>query len=232
MNAARLSVKNVTKRFAAHQALDGLSLDIATGDALVIVGPSGCGKTTLLRLIAGLDVPDIGEIWMGGAQVSGPSRSLVAPHRRSVGFVFQDLALWPHLTVRRHLDFVLESARTAKTARPQRVSEALAIVRIESLADRYPHQLSGGEQQRLALARALVGEPAVVLLDEPLSSLDAELRTILRAELGDLHRTLGLTMVYVTHDMEDAAVLADRVVEMRAGRILSITPNEAKKGRT
>jgi ABC-type Fe3+/spermidine/putrescine transport system ATPase subunit len=230
VKAARLSLKKVMKRFTAVSAVDDVSLDIAVGDSLVIVGPSGCGKTTLLRLIAGLEVPDGGEIWMSGAQVSGPSRTLVPPHRRNVGFVFQDLALWPHLTVRRHLEFVLESVGVPRTVRPQKVSETLTIVRIESLADRYPHQLSGGEQQRVALARAVVGAPSLILLDEPLSSLDPELRSILRAELSELQRALGLTMVYVTHDAEDAAVLADRIVEMRGGQILSITSNETKRG--
>jgi ABC-type Fe3+/spermidine/putrescine transport system ATPase subunit len=226
-----LSIANVTKRFRSHQALDGVSLDVAAGEGVVILGPSGCGKTTLLRLIAGLEVPDAGEIWMSGAQVSGPYRNLVPPHERGVGFVFQDLALWPHLTVQRNLDFVLESANTPEASRAPRVHEALTLVRIQQLSNRYPHELSGGEQQRVALARALVGHPRVFLLDEPLSSLDPDLRATLRDELARLQRALSVTMVYVTHDPEDVAVLADFVVEMRAGRIVSISKNPNKEER-
>ena len=231
MSTAHLSIANVTKQFASHQALNDVSLEIAAGEGVVVLGPSGCGKTTLLRLIAGLEVPDAGEIWMSGAQVSGPHRSLVPPHERGIGFVFQDLALWPHLTVQRNLDFVLESAKTPRASRTPRVHELLTLVRIQHLFNRYPHELSGGEQQRVALARALVGQPRVLLLDEPLSSLDPELRAALRGELARLQRALRVTMVYVTHDPEDAAVLADRVVEMRAGRIVSSSKSsKAERG--
>ena len=223
MSAPQLAVANVTKKFGAHHALDGVSLDVSAGEGVVIVGPSGCGKTTLLRLIAGLDVPDSGEIWMSGSRVSTQHRSIVPPHERGIGFVFQDLALWPHLTVQGNLHFVLESAKVPRASRGPRVHEVLSLVRIQHLSTRYPHELSGGEQQRVALARALVGQPRVLLLDEPLSSLDAELRATLRSELARLHRTLCLTMMYVTHDMEDTAALADRVIEMRAGHVVSIT---------
>ena len=155
--------------------------------------------------------------------VAEPGRTLVPPHRRGIGFVFQDLALWPHLTVGQNLDFVLGSVRVPRPQRPPRAQQALSLVRIGHLAGRFPHQLSGGEQQRAALARALVGLPRVLLLDEPFSSLDPELRATLRAELRQLQRELQVTMVYVTHDREDAAALADRVVAMRAGRVTSIT---------
>jgi ABC-type sugar transport system ATPase subunit len=231
VSTPHLSIANVTKRFGSHQALDGVSLDVAASEGVVILGPSGCGKTTLLRLIAGLEVPDAGEIWISGAQVSGPYRSLVPPHERGIGFVFQDLALWPHLTVQRNLDFVLESAKTPGASRAPRVHEVLTLVRIQQLSNRYPHELSGGEQQRVALARALVGHPRVFLLDEPLSSLDPDLRATLRDELARLQRALSVTMVYVTHDPEDVAVLADRVVEMRAGRIVSISKSQNKEER-
>ena len=223
MSTPQLAIANVSKRFGAHQALDGVSLDVAAGEGVVIVGPSGCGKTTLLRLIAGLDVPDSGEIWMSGTQVSVQQRCIVPPHERGIGFVFQDLALWPHLTVQGNLHFVLESAKTPRASRGPRVHEVLSLVRVQHLSTRYPNELSGGEQQRVALARALVGQPCVLLLDEPLSSLDPELRATLRDELSRLHRTLGLTMVYVTHYIEDAAALADRVIEVRAGHIVSIS---------
>ena len=231
MSTTHLSISNVTKRFGAHHALNGVSLEVAAGEAVVILGPSGCGKTTLLRLIAGLEVPDSGEIWMSGVQVSGARRSMVAPYKRGIGFVFQDLALWPHLTVQRNLSFVLESEHTPRTTQVARVHEVLTLVRIEELSGRYPHELSGGEQQRVALARALVGQPRVLLLDEPLSSLDPELHATLRGELARLQRALCLTMVYVTHDREDATVLANRVVEMRAGRIVSIGDMQASEDR-
>jgi ABC-type Fe3+/spermidine/putrescine transport system ATPase subunit len=222
-----LSVRDISKRFGSHQAVDGVSLEVSPGACLVILGPSGCGKTTLLRVIAGLETPDTGEIWLGSVRVTDAGRSLVAPHERRIGFVFQDLALWPHLSVRQHLEFVLQAQRVAPAARAARVAEALGVVRIDPLVDRYPHQLSGGEQQRVALARSLVGEPRILLLDEPLSSLDPELRSMLRQELVRLQHTLQLTTIYVTHDREDASVLADSIAEMRAGTIASIS--EAKR---
>jgi len=225
-----LSLMNVTKRFASHQAVDSVSLEVAAGEAIVILGPSGCGKTTLLRLIAGLEVPDSGEIWLAGAQAAGPGRNIMPAHERGIGFVFQDLALWPHLTVQRNLNFVLESVKMPRADRAARVLEVLKLVRIDQLAGRYPHELSGGEQQRVALARALVGQPRVLLLDEPFSSLDPELRDALRSELARLQRTLQVTTVYVTHDQGDAAILADRVIEMRAGRIVMINDTTKEQG--
>ena len=221
MTAPAVSVRNITKRFASHQALDSVTLELAPEESVVILGSSGCGKTTLLRLIAGLEIPDSGEIWLGDVQVAGPGRSLLPPYRRQIGFVFQDLALWPHLTVAGNLQFVLDALRVPRAERSRRIDEALKLVRIDGFAARYPHELSGGEQQRVALARALIGRPRLLLLDEPLSSMDADLRAAMRTELARIQRTLELTTVYVTHDREDAAVLADRVIEMRAGRIVT-----------
>jgi iron(III) transport system ATP-binding protein len=225
VTVAAITLTDVTKRFASHVALDSVSLEVPPGTAAVVVGPSGCGKTTMLRIIAGLDMPDSGQVALDGATVSAAARLDVPPHRRKLGFVFQDLALWPHLTVRQNLEFVLGSMALSRPERHRRAQDALALVRIQELARRYPHQLSGGEQQRVALARAIVREPRVLLLDEPLSSLAPELRAELRSELARLHRALGLTTVYVTHDRQDAAVLADCVVEMRAGRILAVHRN-------
>ena len=225
MTAPAISVRNITKRFASHQALDSVTLEIAPKESVVILGSSGCGKTTLLRLIAGLEIPDSGEIWLGDVQVAGPGRSLLPPYRRQIGFVFQDLALWPHLTVAGNLQFVLDALRVPRAERSRRIDEALKLVRIDGFAARYPHELSGGEQQRVALARALIGSPRLLLLDEPLSSMDAELRAAMRTELARIQRTLELTTVYVTHDREDAAVLADRVIEIRAGRIVTAAAN-------
>jgi ABC-type Fe3+/spermidine/putrescine transport system ATPase subunit len=229
VNSSLLSLTNVAKRFASHQAVDSLSLEVIAGDAIVILGPSGCGKTTLLRLMAGLEVPDSGEIWLAGAQAAGGGRSMMPAHERGIGFVFQDLALWPHLTVQRNLNFVLESVKMPRADRAARALETLKLVRIEQLSSRYPHQLSGGEQQRVALARALVGHPRVLLLDEPFSSLDPDLRDALRSELARLQRTLQVTTVYVTHDQGDAAILADRVIEMRAGRIVAVNDTKRKE---
>ena len=230
MSRGHLSIRNVSKHFRAQRAVDCVSLEVESGECAVIVGPSGCGKTTLLRLIAGLEVPDTGEVWLAGRQVTAPHRMLEPPHERKVGFVFQDLALWPHLTVEQSLDFVLQSAATPKSERASRQREALRLLRIEALGRRYPHELSGGEQQRAALARALVGQPHVLLMDEPLSSLDAELRSTLRRELLTMQRASRVTAVYVTHDREDAAVLGDCVIEMRAGRIVSITMKPKEEG--
>jgi iron(III) transport system ATP-binding protein len=223
VTGAAVALRNVTKRFASHRALDDVTLTVASRESVVILGPSGCGKTTLLRLIAGLNVPDRGEIWLRDVQAASAGRSLVAPYRREIGFVFQDLALWPHLTVAGNLQFVLDALKVPRAEQSRRINDALKLVQIDRFAARHPHELSGGEQQRVALARAVVGSPRLLLLDEPLSSLDAELRAAMRSELARLQRTLALTTVYVTHDREDAAVLADRVIEMRAGRIVVVT---------
>jgi len=221
MSDAAVRIVGVTKRYGAHAVVDDVSLDVAARESIVLVGPSGCGKTTLLRLIAGLDVPDAGEIWLDGRLVARGGRSLVPPHQRGLGFVFQDLALWPHLTVRGSLSFVLDSVGVAKSEWNERIDRVLTLVRIAALADRYPHQLSGGEQQRAAVARALASEPRLVLLDEPFSSLDSDLRHELRGELRGLQRALGLTTMYVSHDLGDAHELADRVVAMDRGARLT-----------
>lgn len=218
MTAPFLRLIGVSKTFRGRDAVNDVSLDVAAGESIVVLGPSGCGKTTLLRTIAGLAKPDAGEVWLDGRLVSGAS-TFVPPHERRLGFVFQDLALWPHLTVRQQLEFVTRAAGVPRDERQARAERLLRLVHVESFAARYPHELSGGEQQRVALARALVGEPRLMLLDEPLSSLDPDLRTTLRRELRTLQRELTLTTIYVTHDREDAVVLGDRVVRMRAGRI-------------
>ena len=215
-----LRVSSVTRRFAGSSGIHAVSLDLDPGECVVLVGPSGCGKTTLLRVIAGLDTPEEGEIWIEQQQVASAGRNRVSPGERGIGFVFQDLALWPHLTVREQLDFVLHATGRAKTDRPRRIGEVLDLFHVgSSLAGRYPHQLSGGEQQRVALARSVVGSPRLLLLDEPFSSLDPDLRVALRSELATLQRQLHVPTIYVTHDREDAAVLGDRTVFMRSGRI-------------
>lgn len=231
MTAARLSLEDVTKRFDSRDVVDHVTLDVAEGEAIVVLGPSGSGKTTLLRLIAGLEVPDEGRISLSGTPAAAGGRNLLPPHRRGIGFVFQDLALWPHLSVRRNLDFVLGSVKAPRGEWEQRARELLELVQIDALAGRYPHQLSGGEQQRAALARALAGRPALLLLDEPFANLDPGLRTQLRADLARLQRRLAVTTIYVSHDPEDAAVLADATVEMKAGRVVSVTRKHRREER-
>lgn len=219
MSTADVRLVGVTKQFGERTVVEGVSLEIAEGEIVALLGASGCGKTTLLRLIAGLETPDAGEIWIADERVAAKGRNLVPPRARKIGFVFQDLALWPHLTVAGNLRFVLGPAKLSKSEQRDRVNEALRMVHIERFAEMYPHQLSGGEQQRVAIARALVGRPRLLLLDEPMSSLDTELKAELLTELASLQQQLGVATVYVTHDHEEARALAHRVVWMRAGRV-------------
>ena len=215
MTPAAVLVKSVTKRFGSRNVLHRLSLEVPPGGTLGVLGPSGCGKTTVLRLIAGLDVPDAGEIWVADRLVSSPGRLHVTPSQRNIGFLFQDLALWPHMTVAGNLLFVLESRRWPSDTRPQRVKEILQVVGLDDRAGEYPSHLSGGEQQRVALARALVAKPDLLLLDEPLSSLDPDLRVGLRDELAAIPKRLGVTMIYVTHDRADANALGGEILTMK-----------------
>jgi ABC-type Fe3+/spermidine/putrescine transport system ATPase subunit len=220
MNDGFLRLEAVTKRFGERAVVEKVSLSVAGGEIVALLGPSGCGKTTTLRMIAGLETPDEGEIRIGGERVAAAKQSLVPPHRRGVGFVFQDLALWPHLTVEGSLDFVLASARTTKRERKERIAETLRMARAESFARHHPAQLSGGEQQRVALARALVGSPRLLLLDEPMAHLDAHLKAELLEELKSLQQKLGLTTIYITHDRAEAEALTPRIVTMVAGHII------------
>ncbi len=213
---AVLELEGISKSYGTVTAARELALAAAPGELLTVIGPSGCGKSTLLRLVAGLDRPDTGTIRIDGREVAG-SASWVQPERRKVGLVFQDHALFPHLDVTRNVAFGLDQLPRAE--RRSRVKEVLAITRLEPLAGRYPHELSGGEQQRVALARALAPRPAVVLLDEPFSSLDETLRGQVRADtIADLRAT-GTTAVLVTHDQTEALSVGDRVVVMHRGRI-------------
>ena len=219
MAGAFLKLLGVTKRYEGRRVVDRASLDVAEGEVLALLGASGCGKTTMLRLIAGLEAPDEGEIWIGGKCVAATGRNLIPPSARGIGFVFQDLALWPHLTVAGNLDFVLASAGVPKRERAGRIAEALRLVRVAPFAASHPGRLSGGEQQRVALARALVARPRLLLLDEPLSSLDAHLKADLIGELAGLQQLLKVTTIYITHDRSEAAALAQRVALMHAGRV-------------
>jgi iron(III) transport system ATP-binding protein len=201
-----VALKNINKRFGARAALSTLSLDVPQGGTVGILGPSGGGKTTVLRLIAGLEIPDEGEIWLSGRLASSAGRLHIPSAHRNIGFVFQDLALWPHMTVAGNLLFVLESRQWPAGTRNGRLAEMLEIVGMRDRAAEYPGHLSGGEQQRVALSRALVGNPDLLLLDEPLSSLDPDLRGGLRDELAGIPKKLGVTMIYVTHDRSDVDV--------------------------
>jgi ABC-type sulfate/molybdate transport systems ATPase subunit len=184
------------------------------GEFLALFGRSGSGKTTVLRLIAGLEAPDSGEVWLRGKLASQNGRIVISPRERNIGFVFQDLALWPHMTIAESLEFVLGSSDFQGKERKDRISEVLSTAHIPNLGNRYPHQLSGGEQQRAALARALAPRPHLLLLDEPMSSLDADLKSSLAAELATTHKTFGLTTIYVTHDASEVSATVDRVVRL------------------
>lgn len=201
--------------------LRGIDLALPAGNTLALLGPSGCGKTTLLRLIAGLLQPTAGEVRIEGRVVAGPS-TFLPPEQRGLGMVFQDYALWPHLTVAGNVAFPLEMRRVGRAERDRRVAEALKRVGLEHLADRSPSALSGGQQQRVAIARAIVAEPRIVLFDEPLSNLDRELRENMVGELAGLIRSLGLTAVYVTHDQSEAFTLADQVAVMDRGLVAQL----------
>ena len=217
----------VAKRYASRTVIRDLSLDIEEKEFVALLGSSGCGKTTLLRMIAGLETPDEGEIWIGGNRVATAGRNEVEPRRRGVGFVFQDLALWPHLTVAGNLDFVLASAKMPNRERADRIKETLRLMQVERFATSYPGKLSGGERQRVALARALVSRPRLLLLDEPMSSLDADLKSDLLQELTTLQNRVGVTAIYVTHDKAEAVAVARRIALMREGRIEKIEPVSA-----
>ncbi len=222
---AGIEIRGLSKAFpACERALEAVDLDVAGGELVVVVGPSGSGKTTLLRLIAGLDSPTAGEIRIGGKAMTD-----VPPHRRNVALVFQNLALYQHLRVRENLALGIDherreenGKRTAESGISERVMEVANVLSISQLLDRYPAELSGGEQQRVALGRAIVRRPAALLLDEPLSSLDAPVRRGLRQELKRVQRQLGVPTIYVTHDQAEALLLADRIAVLDRGRIQQI----------
>jgi putative spermidine/putrescine transport system ATP-binding protein len=209
-----LRLEGVTRRFGETAALEGLDLTIEGGEFIALLGPSGCGKTTALNCLAGLLPLSGGSISLDGRRIDG-----LPPERRGFGMVFQNYALFPHLSVTRNVAFGLAMRRTPKDEARRRVDRALALVGLEPHAAKYPAQLSGGQQQRVAIARAVVLEPSLLLMDEPLSNLDAKLRLEMRTEIRRLHQDLGLTTVYVTHDQEEALSLADRLVLLRDGRV-------------
>jgi len=214
---AGLHLEHLSKHFGATVAVRDVTLRVGEGEFLVLLGPSGCGKTTTLRMIAGFIAPTTGRVHLGGREITA-----LPPWRRNAGIVFQSYALFPHLTVAENVAFGLEMRKLAKDEIASRVSEALRLVRLGSLGERLPRQLSGGQQQRVALARALAIRPDVLLLDEPLSNLDAKLRETVRIEIRELQRQLGITTVMVTHDQEEALIMADRLVVMSDGEVKQV----------
>jgi iron(III) transport system ATP-binding protein len=211
----------VTKEFGAVTAVDAVDLEMQPGEFVTLLGPSGCGKSTLLRMIAGIEPPTTGTIEISGRVVNDvAARVAVPPEKRKLGMVFQSYAIWPHMSVYKNVEYPLRYAGVARNLRSERVHDALASCDMAEYSERYPHELSGGQQQRVALARAIVAQPALLLLDEPLSNLDARLREQMRLELKRLHVELGLTMLYVTHDQSEALAMSDRILVMDRGQIL------------
>lgn len=229
-----IGIKSLRKSFVARhgtvRALQGIDLEVREGEFCVLLGPSGCGKTTTLRCVAGLERPDDGEIEIGGTVVSSPARRIyVATEKRDIGMVFQSYAIWPHMSVFQNVAFPLTQGhrRVARSLVAEKVRHALSLVRLEELVDRPATDLSGGQQQRVAMARALVTEPKILLMDEPLSNLDARLREQMRVELKKITRSIGVTTLYVTHDQAEALSLGDKVCVMNDGEILQVgAPHE------
>ena len=213
---AHIVIEDLNKSFGRHHVLQDVSLEIEEKEFVTLLGPSGCGKTTTLRLLAGFLVPDGGEIRVAGELLSSP-RATIPPERRRMGMVFQNYAVWPHMSVFDNVAFGLKLARLGRADIGERVARVLAAVGLEGLEGRHPAQLSGGQQQRVALARSLVVEPSILLLDEPLSNLDAKLRERMRGELKSLQRRTGITFVYVTHDQAEAMALSDRIAVFHGG---------------
>jgi multiple sugar transport system ATP-binding protein len=216
---ATLGLDNVLKRFGNVDVIHGVSFDIADGEFVVFVGPSGCGKSTLLRMICGLESVSGGQV-----RIDGEVMNTVPAARRGLALVFQSYALYPHMTVYQNMAFGLENLGTPKAEIQARVGEAARMLRLEPFLQRKPTALSGGQRQRVAIGRAIVREPKIFLFDEPLSNLDAELRVGMRAEIGQLHRRLKTTMIYVTHDQVEAMTMADKIVVLRAGRVEQVGP--------
>ncbi|KAA3525591.1 ABC transporter ATP-binding protein [Agrobacterium tumefaciens] len=219
---SELEISNISKDYGLSRALHPVSITVERGEFVTILGPSGCGKSTLLRILTGISQPSGGEIRLGGKRIDQ-----APPEARDIAMVFQSYALFPHMSVAKNLGFGLKMKKVPKDERARRIAHALEICNLAGLVDRMPRQLSGGQQQRVALARAIVMQPSLLLFDEPLSNLDAKLRDTLRHELTELHRRIGATSLYVTHDQAEAMAMSDRIVVMNAGRVVEVgTPLE------
>jgi iron(III) transport system ATP-binding protein len=217
-----VAIKALTRHYGDVAAVENLSLDVKPGELVALLGPSGCGKTTTLRLVAGFLKPESGEIWVGDRCLSSPAR-VVPPERRRMAMIFQSYALWPHMTVAQNVAYGLRfKGGVSRADREKKVSEMLRIVQLAGYERRYPGELSGGQQQRVAVARALVIEPEILLLDEPLSNLDANLREEMRFEIRRLHEEFGITTLYVTHDQAEAMVISDRIAVLERGRVAQV----------
>jgi multiple sugar transport system ATP-binding protein len=223
--SSTITIKNLTKRFGKTIAVNNVSLTIEAGSFVTLLGPSGCGKTTLLRCVAGLEDPDGGEIYIGNTLIFSHAKGIsLPPGKRELGMVFQNYALWPHMKVDKNITFALEIQKMGKEEMDKRVKESLAEVKMEGYEDRYPREMSGGQQQRIALARMLAYRPKVFLMDEPLSNLDARLRMDMRAELKRLHFISGATTIYVTHDQVEALTMSSFIAVMKEGVLQQVDP--------
>lgn len=222
---SKVTVSGLSKHFGTVKAVDNVDFTVGEGEFVTLLGPSGCGKSTTLFALAGLDTPTHGAIEVGGRVMFDAAKGInVLPEKRDIGLVFQSYALWPHMTVAQNVAFPLKIRKIHAAERDKRVAESLALVEMEAYGQRYPHELSGGQQQRVALARTLVFRPGLILLDEPLSNLDAKLRGRAREWLKQLQRQLGITTVYVTHDQIEALSLSDRIAVMHGGKIVQMAP--------
>jgi ABC-type Fe3+/spermidine/putrescine transport system ATPase subunit len=215
-----IELQNITKKYDQTTAVKTVSLKIAKGETIIAVGPSGSGKTTLLRIIAGLEAPDRGKLFINGQLASQPGKIIIPPHRRQLGMIFQDLALWPHLSVQQNLEFGLKALKVKKAARQDKIAAILNLMALDGYQTRYPHSLSEGEKQRVAIARTIITEPQIMLMDEPLSSLDTVLKNELLEMIIELVRKLKILLIYVTHDRGETLAFNARIVVMFQGSMI------------